>query len=224
MRGKGCHVAVANGAPLYGRLIRDGMDEMSATADFQGAPGEAATHGAATHGAADGGKRDFIKLVGTAAAAIGVGSLAWPLIDSMNPSADVLALASVEYDVKSVAAGSGIKVLWRGKPMFIRHRTPDEIKQDQATPMSALIDPAKDSDRVKPGHDQWVVMSANCTHLGCVPLGSKPTENRGEFGGYACPCHGSQYDSAGRVRRGPAPLNLPVPPYAFTGDTKIKIG
>ena len=192
---------------------------MSAHAEAGTVPGERDTHGAP-----DGTKRDFIKLVGVAAAAVGVGSLAWPLVDSMNPSADVLALSSLEVDVAPIQAGAGIVVFWRGNATFIRHRTPDEIKQDQATPMNALIDPAKDADRVKPGHDQWVVMSGNCTHLGCIPLGNKTTDSRGDFGGYVCPCHGSQYDAAGRVRRGPAPLNLPIPPYAFLSDTKIKIG
>lgn len=182
-------------------------------------PGEGATHGAI-----DAPKRDFLMLVGTAAAAIGIGTIAWPLIDSMNPAADTLAMSTVEIDISPVAAGSGITVFWRGSPFFVRHRTPAEITQDQATPMSALIDPATDASRVLAGHDQYVVMSANCTHLGCIPLGNKPSENRGEYGGYACPCHGSQYDAAGRVRRGPAPLNLPVPPYAYVTATKIKIG
>ncbi len=193
---------------------------MSAVMDVgQTPPGERDTHATP-----DGTKRDFIKLVATAAAALGVGSLAWPLVDSMNPGSDVLALASLEVDIAPIQPGAGVVVFWRGNPMFIRHRTPAEIKQDQATPMSALIDPAKDSDRVKPGHDQYVVMSGNCTHLGCIPLGNKQTDNRGEYGGYVCPCHGSQYDAAGRVRRGPAPTNLPIPPYAYLTDTKIKIG
>ena len=177
-----------------------------------------------THAAPDGTKRDFLKLVAVAGAAIGVGSLAWPLIDSMNPSGDVLALSSVEADISKVEAGAGVVVIWRGNPIFVRHRTPAEIKQDQATPMSALINPATDADRVKAGHEQYVVMIGICTHLGCIPLGNKTTDPRGEYGGYVCPCHGSQYDAAGRVRRGPAPLNLVLPPYAFITDTKIKIG
>jgi ubiquinol-cytochrome c reductase iron-sulfur subunit len=172
----------------------------------------------------DGGKRDFLKLVVGAGVVIGVGAIAWPFIDSMNPSGDVLALAAVEVDLTPIPAGSGITVLWRGKPVFVRHRTPKEIKEAEDTPLSALIDPAPDSDRVKQGHTQWLVLIGICTHLGCIPLGNKPTDPRGEWGGYFCPCHGSQYDTAGRVRHGPAPLNLFLPPYAFETDTKVKIG
>ena len=174
--------------------------------------------------AADGSKRDFLKLVGGSAAVIGIGALAWPLIDSMNPSSDVLALSSLDVDLKPIPAGQGITVTWRGKPIFLRHRTPEEIKTSQATPLNALIEPVPDSGRVKAGHEQWVVMIGICTHLGCIPLGGKPTDPRGDYGGYLCPCHGSQYDVAGRVRHGPAPANLPLPPYEFTGDTKVKIG
>jgi len=170
------------------------------------------------------GKRDFLKLLGTSAAAIGVGAIAWPLIDSMNPSSDVLALSSIEVDVTPIPAGSGITVNWRGKPVFIRHRTPQEIKIAQAVPMGALIDPATDAQRVQAGHEPWVVMIGICTHLGCIPLGNKPTDPRGDYGGYLCPCHGSQYDVDGRVRHGPAPLNLYLPPYVFETDTKVKIG
>jgi ubiquinol-cytochrome c reductase iron-sulfur subunit len=170
------------------------------------------------------GKRDFLKLLTGATAAVGVAALAWPFIDSMDPAADVLALSSVEVNIDPVEAGSGITVVWRGKPIFVRHRTPDEIKQDQAVKLSELIDPATDASRVKPGHEEWVVMIGICTHLGCVPLGNKPSDPRGEFGGYLCPCHGSQYDAAGRVRHGPAPLNLALPPYDFVNPTRVKIG
>src|SRR3954453_6499638 len=169
-------------------------------------------------------KRDLLQLVATAGAAIGVGALAWPFIDSMNPSKDVLALSTVDIDLSPVIAGQGITVVWQGKPVFVRHRTPEEIKQVQATPLSQMIDPAPESSRVKPGHEQWAIMVGICTHLGCVPLGNKPSDPRGEFGGWFCPCHGSQYDASGRVRHGPAPANLPIPPYAFEVDTKIKIG
>ena len=171
-----------------------------------------------------GAKRDFLKLVGVSAAAIGIGAIAWPLIDSMNPSSDVLALSSIEVDLTPIPAGSGITVNWRGKPVFVRHRTPAEIKRAQAMPMSELIEPVPDSARVAAGHEPWVVMIGICTHLGCIPLGNKPTEPRGEYGGYQCPCHGSQYDVDGRVTHGPAPLNLYQPPYAFESDTKVKIG
>jgi ubiquinol-cytochrome c reductase iron-sulfur subunit len=183
-----------------------------------------ATAHAPDHPPEEGTKRDFLKLLGTSAAVIGVGAIAWPLIDSMNPSSDVLALSSTEVDLTPIPAGSGITVMWRGKPVFVRHRTPEEIKVAQAVPMSALIEPATDAQRTTPGHEPWVVMIGICTHLGCIPLGNKPTDPRGDYGGYLCPCHGSQYDVDGRVRHGPAPLNLFLPPYAFESDTKVKIG
>lgn len=169
-------------------------------------------------------KRDFLRLLAGSGAAIGLAAIAWPFIDSMNPAADVLALASVDVDLTPIEAGSGITVMWQGKPIFVRHRTPAEIKQDQAVPLSALIEPATDASRVKPGHEAWVVMIGICTHLGCVPLGNKTTDPRGQYGGYLCPCHGSQYDAAGRVRHGPAPLNLFLPPYTFVNPTHVKIG
>jgi ubiquinol-cytochrome c reductase iron-sulfur subunit len=169
-------------------------------------------------------KRDFLQLITGAAAAIGVGAIAWPLIDSMNPSADVLALSSIDFDVAPVPEGSAVTVVWRGKPVFVRHRTAAEIKAAQDVQLSDLIDPQTDADRVKAGHNPTLVVIGICTHLGCVPLGNKPTDPRGDWGGWFCPCHGSQYDTSGRVRHGPAPANLVVPPYAFTSDTKIKIG
>ncbi len=179
----------------------------------------------AAHGhAADVTKRDFLQLITGAGAAIGAAAIAWPLIDSMNPSKDVLALSSIDVDLSPIVAGQGITVVWQGKPIFVRHRTNEETAAAQATPLSQLMDPESDKARVKAGHDQWVVLIGICTHLGCVPLGNKPSDPRGEYGGWFCPCHGSQYDASGRVRRGPAPTNLPVPPFAFTTDTKIKIG
>ena len=188
----------------------------------------AEAHAAATvaeHGQPDiVSKRDFLKLVTGAGALIGTGALAWPFIDSMNPSKDVLALSSIEVDLTPIQAGQRITVVWRGKPIFVRHRTEKEIKEAEDTPLSALIEPQPDAQRVKPGHAQWIVVIGICTHLGCVPLGNKPTYPRGDYGGWFCPCHGSQYDTSGRVRHGPAPLNLWLPPYAFEGDTKIKIG
>ncbi len=176
---------------------------------------------------ADASKRDFLKLVAASGAAILTGALAWPFINSMEPSADVLALGSVEVDLAPIPVGQAITVLWRGKPMFIRHRTDKEIKEAQDVTVAQLIDPsfpALDSDRVKAKHDQWLVVIGICTHLGCIPLGNKPTDPRGDYGGWFCPCHGSQYDTSGRVRHGPAPLNLGLAPYAFTTDTKIQIG
>lgn len=169
-------------------------------------------------------KRDFLKLVTGSAAAIGVGAIAWSFLDYMNPSADVLALASVEVDLAPVETGSGITVLWRGKPIFVRHRTPQEIKEAENVQLASLIEPQPDSARVKPGHAEWIVVVGICTHLGCVPLGNLPTDPRGEWGGWFCPCHGSQYDTSGRVRHGPAPANLALPPYDFDSNTKIKIG
>ena len=169
-------------------------------------------------------KRDFLKLVATAGAAIGVGAIAWPLIDSMNPASDVLALAAVEIDISAITVGMGITAVWRGKPIFVRHRTADEIKTVEAVPLNQLIEPATDQSRIKEGHAQWIVLIGICTHLGCVPLGNKPTDPRGDYGGWFCPCHGSQYDVSGRVRHGPAPANLNLPPYAFESDTKLKIG
>ena len=177
-----------------------------------------------TVGAADPSKRDFLKLLTGSAAVIGAGALAWPFIDSMNPAADVLALSSVDVDISPIIEGQAITVVWRGKPVFVRNRTPTEIKEAEGVKMSELIDPEPDKERVKAGHDKWLVVVGICTHLGCVPLGNKPTDPRGEYGGWFCPCHGSQYDTSGRVRHGPAPANLLVPTYAFTSDTKIKIG
>jgi ubiquinol-cytochrome c reductase iron-sulfur subunit len=136
----------------------------------------------------------------------------------------VLALSAVELDLAPIAQGQGVTVLWQGKPIFVRHRTPAEIKSAEDVPMSQLIEPQPDSERVKAGHAQWIVLIGICTHLGCVPLGNKPTDPRGDWGGWFCPCQGSQYDTSGRVRHGPAPANLPLPPYAFESETKLKIG
>ena len=169
-------------------------------------------------------KRDFLKLVTGSAAAIGVGALAWPFISSMAPASDVLALSSIEVDLGPIPDGQAITAVWRGKPVFVRKRSDEEVKAAQGVALRDLPDPQPDSARVKAGHDQWLVIVGICTHLGCVPLGNKPTDQRGDYGGWFCPCHGSQYDTSGRVRKGPAPANLPVPPYAFLNDTRIKIG
>ena len=188
------------------------------------ATGAPAIH-AAMHGLPeDPSKRDFLKLVAGAGVIIGAGAIAWPLIDSMNPSKDVLAASSTEVELSPIVEGQGITVMWRGKPIFVRHRTEQEIKEAEAVKLTQLSDPQADSARVKPDHSQWIVLVGICTHLGCIPVGNKPMDNRGEFGGWFCPCHGSQYDTSGRVRHGPAPLNLALPPYAFMTDTKIKIG
>lgn len=164
-------------------------------------------------------RRDFMVLSATSIAAVGAVCTAWPLIDSLNPSADVLALSSIEVDLSNIAVGQTVTVKWQGKPVFITNRTPDKITEARNVKLSELIDPEADQDRVKAGHDNWLVTIGICTHLGCVPLA-----NQGEYDGWFCPCHGSQYDSSGRVRRGPAPLNLAIPPYSFISDKKIRIG
>lgn len=165
-------------------------------------------------------RRDFIVLSASAMAGVGGAATLWPFVDSMNPSADVLALASTEVDLSPIEEGQEIKVMWRGKPVFIRHRTAKEIEKANAIALKDLPDPQADSDRVKEGKEQWLVMVGVCTHLGCVPLG----DGAGEYDGWFCPCHGSHYDTSGRIRKGPAPLNLVVPEYDFLNDTTIKIG
>jgi ubiquinol-cytochrome c reductase iron-sulfur subunit len=175
----------------------------------------------AVHGP-DGTRRDFLELVTWSTLAIGAATTVWPLIDQMNPSADVLALSSTEVDISRVPLGSAITIKWRGKPVFVRHRTPEEIKAANEVNISELRDPQTDAQRVK--KPEYLIVVGVCTHLGCVPLGNKPSEPRGDFGGWFCPCHGSQYDTSGRIRRGPAPLNLEVPAYAFTSDAVVQVG
>ena len=167
-------------------------------------------------------RRDFIFTTSYALGAVGVGAAVWPLIDQMNPDASVKALATTEVDISNVSLGKTITVLWRGKPVFIRKRTQEEIIKAQQVKLEELKDPQKDQDRVK--KSEWLVMIGVCTHLGCVPLGQKTTDTKGEYNGWFCPCHGSHYDTSGRIRKGPAPDNLAVPPYTFLSDTRIKIG
>jgi len=164
-------------------------------------------------------RRDFITLTASSVAAVGAACAAWPLVDSLNPSADVLALSSVEVDISKVEPGHTITIKWRGKPVFIRNRTEEEIKEAKDVNLVDLPDPETDDQRVKKGHEKWLITVGICTHLGCVPL-----SNKGDYQGWFCPCHGSHYDTSGRVRKGPAPLNLAVPPYEFISDTKIRIG
>ena len=168
------------------------------------------------------GKRDFLIISTYAMAGIGAASVAWPLIDQMNPAADTLALASTEVDLSSLEEGQAITVKWRGKPVFVRHRTPDEIKQAKEVSLDDMRDPESDEDRV--ANEKYIVLVGVCTHLGCVPLGQKSGDVKGQYGGWFCPCHGSHYDHSGRIRKGPAPTNLEVPKYSFLSDTLIKIG
>jgi ubiquinol-cytochrome c reductase iron-sulfur subunit len=176
-----------------------------------------------THGGSDSGtRRDFINLLVNTTAVFGAAAVAWPLISSLNPSQDVLALASTEVDISQIEVGQAITVKWRGKPVFIRHRTPEEIKTAEGVDINSLRDPQTDDQRVE--KPEWLIVVGVCTHLGCVPQGQKPSEPRGQYGGWFCPCHGSEYDTSGRIRRGPAPLNLEVPQYTFTSDTLVTIG
>ena len=168
------------------------------------------------------GRRDFIVVATNSMMAIGAAAVAYPLIDQMNPAADTLALASIEVDLSSLAEGQAITVKWRGKPVFIRHRTADEIKRAAETSLDDLRDPEADADRAE--KPEYLVIQGICTHLGCVPLGQKIGEVKGDYNGWFCPCHGSHYDTSGRIRKGPAPTNLEVPPYAFIADTVVKIG
>jgi ubiquinol-cytochrome c reductase iron-sulfur subunit len=165
-------------------------------------------------------RRDFLFIATGAVGAVGVASAIWPFISQMAPDAATIAAgAPVDFDLAPIAEGQIVKLFWRGKLIFVRHRTAEEIKTAESTPMADLKDPQADSARVQKGHAQWLVVYGNCTHLGCVPLG-----NEGPYHGWACPCHGSIFDTSGRIRSGPAPTNLPIPPYAFLSDTKIQIG
>ena len=165
-------------------------------------------------------RRDFLYIATGASGAVGAAAVAVPLISQMNPDASTIAAgAPIDVDLAPIAEGQVIKVFWRGKPIFISHRTNKEIDDARVVNVATLPDPQTDQARVKPGHDQWQVLIAICTHLGCIPIA-----HEGNYDGYFCPCHGSQYDSSGRIRQGPAPLNLAIPPYDFLSDTKIKIG
>ena len=165
-------------------------------------------------------RRDFLFIATGAAGALAGAAAIWPFISQMAPDAETIAAgAPVEFDLSPVAEGQIVKLFWRGKLIFVRHRTPAEIKSAQDTDVSGLRDPEPDSVRVKAGKAQYLVVYGNCTHLGCVPLG-----NDGAYKGWLCPCHGSVFDTSGRIRQGPAPTNLPLPPYEFVSDTKIRIG
>ncbi|MCK5778996.1 MAG: ubiquinol-cytochrome c reductase iron-sulfur subunit [Rhodospirillales bacterium] len=167
-------------------------------------------------------RRDFLIWSTVAVGAVGTALAVWPFIDQMNPAADTLALASTEVDISQIEVGQSITVIWRGKPVFIRHRTPEEIKEAEAVDLADLPDPQTDDARVQ--KPEWLIMVGVCTHLGCIPLGQKSGDPKGDFGGWFCPCHGSHYDTSGRIRKGPAPNNLPVPGYEFTSDSTVLIG
>ncbi|MDJ0895221.1 MAG: ubiquinol-cytochrome c reductase iron-sulfur subunit [Alphaproteobacteria bacterium] len=179
-----------------------------------------ADHSSSGHGG--GTRRDFLYLTTGAVTAVGTVAALWPFIDSMNPAADVLALASTEVDLSAIEEGQAITVTWRGKPVFIRHRTADEITEAQNVSLDALPDPESDADRAQ--RPEWLVLVGVCTHLGCIPKGQKVGDLKGEYDGWFCPCHGSHYDTSGRIRKGPAPTNLPVPEYQFISETVVKIG
>jgi ubiquinol-cytochrome c reductase iron-sulfur subunit len=164
-------------------------------------------------------RRKFLATTAYATAGVGLACAILPFIDSMNPASDVSALASIEVDISNIKEGEEKKVMWRGKPIFIKHRTNSEIEEAQKVTISELKDPEEDAKRVKSGKEKWLVTIGICTHLGCVPIGGQ-----GEYKGWFCPCHGSQYDTSGRIRKGPAPKNLEVPPYEFLSENIIKIG
>ena len=181
-------------------------------------------------------RRDVILVAAAGFAAVGAAAALWPLLDQMNPDQSALSLATTDVDLSHIEVGQAITVMWRGKPIFIRRRADDEIAAAKSVPVDDLPDPlarnanlpdnapASDENRAGKDREPWLVMIGICTHLGCIPKGQSVGDNKGEFGGWFCPCHGSQYDTAGRVRVGPAPQNMAIPPYAFLSDNKIKIG
>jgi ubiquinol-cytochrome c reductase iron-sulfur subunit len=170
-------------------------------------------------------RRDFIFIAAGTVATVGTVAAAWPFIDQMNPAADTRALSTTEVDLSAVDVGQQIKVMWQGKPVFVRHRTATEIAAAQRDDFANLKDPQADAERLvqengQPGRPEWLILQASCTHLGCVPTFVEGSS----FGGWFCPCHGSDYDTSGRIRRGPAPRNLDIAPYVFLNDTSIRIG
>mgnify|MGYP001316757422 CR=1 FL=1 len=167
-------------------------------------------------------RRDFLFTASYTVGAIGLGATVWPFIDQMNPDSSVKALASTEVNLSQIQPGKAITVLWRGKPVFIKRRTPEEITEAKKVKLEDLKHPEKDEDRVQ--KEEWLVLVGVCTHLGCVPLGQKVSDMKGEYDGWYCPCHGSHYDTSGRIRKGPAPTNLEIPKYEFVDSNTIKIG
>ena len=231
LRGKGANKTPPDRAVLRarktgcGQRVRRSRAVSSKVAVAVGSAGELAAKtrkdvNVTTITSAEPTRRDFLYIATGAIATIGAVAAVWPLISQMNPDASTLAAgAPIEVDLAPIAEGQVIKVFWRGKPIFVDHRTKKDIDEARAVDWHTLPDPESDQDRVKQGHDQWLVLIGICTHLGCIPLA-----HQGDFDGWFCPCHGSQYDSSGRIRRGPAPANLALPPYAFVSDTKIRIG
>ncbi len=169
-------------------------------------------------------RRDFLNIAAVSFAGVGAVAVVFPLVNQMNPSADVLAEASIDVDISAIERGQAIKTSWRKQPIFIRNLTDKEMAEANAVPLSELRDPQTLAERTKPGKENWLITLGVCTHLGCIPLGAAEGEDKGPYGGYFCPCHGSAYDTAARIRKGPAPLNLQVPEYVFDTDTKITIG
>ncbi len=187
---------------------------------------EQSAEGSESTSTAEGGvrRRDFLNVAAVSFAGVGTVAAIAPLLVQMSPPADVLALATTEIDISKVQPGQSIKTVWRKQPVFVRNLTPAEIQAANATPLGDLRDPETLAQRTKPGKLNWLITLGVCTHLGCVPLGAGEGENKGPYGGYFCPCHGSAYDTAARIRTGPAPLNLFVPPYIFASDTLVRIG
>lgn len=167
-------------------------------------------------------RREFLYLAAGAMGALGTAVVIWPLIDSMNPAADVRAVASTELDLDPIAVGQRVTIMWQGKPIFVSHRTQTEIDEARADDTANLRDPALDKDRAP--HAHWLIVIGICTHLGCIPKGQSPGDPRGQWHGWFCPCHGSEYDTAGRIRKGPAPKNLYLPPYKYLSDSLVRIG
>ena len=167
-------------------------------------------------------RRDFLQLSTISIGAVGAAAFIWPFLKSMSPAEDTIALGTTEVDISAIEEGQSVTVKWRGKPVFIKKRTKEEIEAAKMVQASDLRDPQDDADRVQ--KEEWLVLVGVCTHLGCVPLGQKLSDMKGDYDGWYCPCHGSHYDTSGRIRKGPAPTNLDVPPYSFLNDTTIKIG
>ena len=192
------------------------MTESTGTADVDGVAAAESGEGVR--------RRDFINIAAVGAAGVGGVVTLLPLVSQMAPSKDVLAESSTELDVSAIQPGQAVKAVFRKQPVFVRNLTAKEIEEANAVDVGSLRDPQTLAERTKEGHENWLITMGVCTHLGCVPLGAGEGENKGEFGGYFCPCHGSSYDTAARIRKGPAPLNLQVPEYEFTSDTVVKIG